>query len=157
MWLIITLIVLGVLLLVAEIILLPGLTISGIAGVVSFGAAIYLGFTDFGTTGGILTIVAIVLTSILAIVLSLRAKTWQRLSLKENIESTSYEKITDKVAIGTRGKSITRLAPMGNVQIDGERYEAKSLGDVYIDQKSNVEVVGYENFNLIVKKVEAEA
>lgn len=155
MWLIISLIIIGILLLVAEVILLPGLTISGIAGIVSFAVAIYLGFSTYGATGGAITIVAIVIASIAAIALSLRAKTWQRLSLKENIESTSYEK-PDKVAIGTQGRTITRLAPMGNVQIEGERYEAKSLGDKYIDQRTEIEVVGYDNFNLIVKKVEEE-
>ena len=41
---------------------------------------------------------------------------------------------------------------MGKVQIGGKIYEAKSV-DVYIDQKQDVEVVGFENFNVIVRKI----
>ena len=41
---------------------------------------------------------------------------------------------------------------MGNVDIAGKIYEAKSV-DSYIDQRSEVEVVGFENFAVIVKKI----
>jgi membrane-bound ClpP family serine protease len=40
---------------------------------------------------------------------------------------------------------------MGKVCIEGRYYEAKSL-DVYIDQHCEVEVVGFENFNIVVRK-----
>ena len=40
-----------------------------------------------------------------------------------------------------------------NVTVNGKTYEAKST-DIMIDQKQNVEVVGFENFNVIVKKVD---
>ena len=56
-----------------------------------------------------------------------------------------------EVALGTLGVTISRLAPMGKVSINGKTYEAKST-DVFIDQKQYVEVVGYDNFTLIVKK-----
>lgn len=153
MWLIITLIILGALLLVAEIILLPGLTIAGIGGFIAYGAAIYLGFSYYGTTGGFIVIGAAVAVSVLSIVLSLRAKTWQRLSLKQNIDSTSQPLPENEIKPGDRGMAVTRLAPMGKVQINDETYEAKSLGDLYVDQKTEVEVVGFENFSVIVKKL----
>jgi membrane-bound ClpP family serine protease len=41
---------------------------------------------------------------------------------------------------------------MGKVNIAGKIYEAKSV-DSYIDQRSEVEVVGFENFTVIVKKI----
>ena len=44
---------------------------------------------------------------------------------------------------------------MGKVEIGGRIYEAKST-DVYIDQRSTVEVVGFENFNVVVRKVADE-
>ena len=40
----------------------------------------------------------------------------------------------------------------GKVEIDGKPYEAKSGGE-YIDQRTKVEVVGFENFAVIVKKI----
>lgn len=154
MWLIVSLIIIGVLLLVAELILLPGLTVAGIGGLVSFGVAIYLGFSNYGVTGGTIVIIAILAISVASIIISLRARTWQRLSLKENIDSTSQFEPEQEVEIGAQGVTITRLAPMGNVTINNKTYEAKSLGDLYIDPKTKIEVVGYENFNIIVKTIE---
>ena len=42
---------------------------------------------------------------------------------------------------------------MGKVEIKGKIYEAKSA-DVYIDQKCRVEVVGFDNFSVTVRKAE---
>ena len=58
----------------------------------------------------------------------------------------------NNVKIGDRGVAITRLAPMGKVEINGKTFEAKSVSEL-IDEHSHVEVTGYENFNVIVKKV----
>ena len=49
------------------------------------------------------------------------------------------------------GMTVSRLAPMGKVEIGGKIYEAKSM-DSYIDPRREVEVVGFENFNIIVRK-----
>jgi membrane-bound ClpP family serine protease len=153
MWLIITLIALGALLLVAEIILLPGLTVAGIGGFIAYGVAIFLGFEHYGTGGGFIVVGVIVAVSALSIALSLRAKTWQRLALKQQIDGISQSSPELEVKTGDRGMAVTRLAPMGKVLINNETYEAKSLGDLYVDQKTEVEVVGFENFNVIVKVV----
>ena len=58
-----------------------------------------------------------------------------------------------EISVGARGISVSRLSPMGKVEIDGKSYEAKSA-DVFIDQKQPVEVVGFDNFAVIVKKAE---
>jgi membrane-bound ClpP family serine protease len=39
---------------------------------------------------------------------------------------------------------------MGTVVIDGISYEAKTTG-IFVDQQTAVEVVGFENFNVIVQ------
>ncbi|MDL2320163.1 NfeD family protein [Alistipes sp. OttesenSCG-928-B03] len=152
MWLIITLILVGVLLLIAEVVLLPGVTVAGIAGFVAYGVAIYLGFANYGTGAGFIVIGAILLVSILAFAVSIRARTWQRLSLKNEIDSTSQPMAEDELKTGDRGVAITRLAPMGTVIINDKSYEAKSFGDRFLDQKTEVEVVGFENFNVVVKE-----
>jgi membrane-bound ClpP family serine protease len=55
--------------------------------------------------------------------------------------------------IGVKGVAVSRLSPMGKVNFNGKVYEAKSES-AYIDQRCEVEVVGFENFNVIVKKSE---
>ena len=151
MWYIVLLIVLGLLFLVAELLLFPGLSIGGILALVCYGGAIWYAFDSLSVTAGIWTVVAVLALSLLSLIISLRAKTWQRLALKQEIDSVSMPKPETEVALGTLGVTISRLAPMGKVSINGKTYEAKST-DVFIDQRQYVEVVGYDNFTLIVKK-----
>lgn len=146
------LIVLGALFLLAELVLLPGVTIGTILSLICYAGAIYLAFTAYGTTIGIVVIAIVVVLSLLTTVFSLRAKTWQRFSLKQNIDSVSSESPDKEVKIGERGVAVSRIAPMGKVEIAGKCYEAKSA-DVLIDQREEVEVVGFENNSIVVRKV----
>ena len=61
------------------------------------------------------------------------------------------EPVQQSVRVGDTGMTVSRLAPMGKVEIGGKIYEAKSM-DSYIDPRREVEVVGFENFNIIVRK-----
>lgn len=153
MWLIIALIIVGVLLLIAELVLLPGLSVAGICSLLAFGGAIYIAFTSMGTTAGFIVISIIIALSIGATIVSLKAKTWQRFSLKNSIDSTSQVQPQQlNVKVGDRAMTVTRLAPMGKIVIGNDTFEAKSI-DAYVDPHCEVEVVGFENFNVIVKLI----
>ena len=149
---IILLLVLGALFLLAELVLLPGVTIGTILSLICYAGAIYLAFTTFGTTIGVVVIGVVILLSLITTIFSLRAKTWQRFSLKQNIDSVSNESPEMDVKIGDRGVAVSRIAPMGKVEIAGKYYEAKSA-DVLIDQREEVEVIGFENNSIVVRKV----
>lgn len=151
MGLIVFLVLLGVFFLVAELIFLPGVTLGVILSVASYGAAAYLGFERYGVVGGAVVIAVIVLLSLVATIISLRAKTWQRFALKDKVEGQSMETPSLNVKVGDRGVAISRLSPMGKVSIDGKEYEARSVS-AYVDQRSEVEVVGFENFTVLVRK-----
>lgn len=153
MFYIVLLTVLGVLFLIAELLLLPGVSVGTILALVCYGSAIYLAFNNFGVTTGIIVLAIVLVLSLITTILALRAKTWRKLALQQEIDSTSMENPSKKVAIGSTGITISRLSPMGKIEIDGELHEAKSL-DSYIEQRKPVEVVGFENFTIIVKSIE---
>ena len=153
MWYLVLLVLLGLLFLLVELVLLPGVSVGALLTLVCYGSALYLAFTNMGATVGISVLVAILLLSLVAIIFSLRAKTWRRLSLNEQVTSSSMPSPEKEVKVGDRGRALSRLAPMGKVEFGGRIFEAKSL-DAYIDVRSEVEVVGFENFDVIVKKVE---
>ena len=153
MGLIILLVLLGVFFLVVELVLLPGVTVGTILSLVSYAVAVYMAFERFGLTGGAVTLAVVVAISLVAVGLALRAKTWRRFSLRQKIESSSMETPSDTVSVGQCGIAVSRLSPMGKVNIDGRVYEAKSI-DSYIDQRSRVEVTGFENFTVVVKRAE---
>lgn len=148
---IILLLIFAVLFLVAELVLLPGLSVGALLAMVCYGSAIYLAFEQSMTLGVVIIVVAI-LSAVVAVIFSLRAKTWQCFALKQEIRSKSMPQPADDLEVGSRGLTLSRLSPMGKITIDGKIYEAKSL-DAYIDPKQEVEVVGFENFSVIVKKI----
>lgn len=152
MFYIVLLILFGVLFLVAELILLPGVSIGALLALVSYGGAVYLAFREFGTVGGIIVIAVVLLLSLVATIVSLRSKTWQRFSLRQQIDSSSMPRPEEELHVGERGTTLSRLSPMGKIRIGDRIYEAKSL-DAYVDPQREVEVVGFENFSVIVKVI----
>ncbi len=151
-WVIAVLIVIGALLLVVEIVLLPGFTVAGIGGLACYCGASYLAYANYGVTGLLVTIGIVLVVSVIATWLSLRAKTWKRFALSQNIDGEAQISPERQVRMGERGVAITRLAPMGKVMIGGQTYEAKAI-DSFVDQQTEVEVTGFENFNVIVKPI----
>jgi membrane-bound ClpP family serine protease len=151
-WLIALLILVGALLLMVELVLLPGVTVAAILSVCSYGGAAWLAYDKHGLWALLWVVGVIIVLSVVVIWLSLRAKTWRKLALEDKIESVSQELPAQKVTLGARGVALGRLAPMGMVVIDGVNYEAKTTGG-FVDPKTEVEVIGFENFNIIVKPV----
>ena len=86
MGLVIFLIVLGVFFLVAELVFLPGAALGVILSLASYAGAAYIGFMRMGMTGGFAIIAVIVALSLIATIISLRAKTWQRFALNSKVE-----------------------------------------------------------------------
>ncbi len=145
---IITLILVGLVLMFAEIMLIPGVGIAGILGLLSLGGSCFYAFTEFGNTaGGIVTAVNVVLV-VAMLVYVLRAKTWKRMSLETNIDSKAIENVT--VAVGDRGKTVTRLAPMGSARFGNYIVEVKALEGM-MDPEIPVEVVLIEDNKIYVK------
>ncbi|MFI3333075.1 MAG: NfeD family protein [Rikenellaceae bacterium] len=147
------LVLLGIFFCLVELLILPGITLGGILSIGCYGGAIYMAFNNLSLGGAIVVTVIIALLSLLAIIISLRAKTWDRFSLKSKIDSASSLSPQSRVAVGDSGVATSRLSPMGRVEIEGQSYEAKSHSS-YIDAKTRVEVVGFDNFSVIVKPID---
>ena len=152
MGMVIFLVLLGLFFLVAELVFLPGAALGVILSLASYAAATYFAFVRIGMVGGFITLGIILLLSLIATIISLRAKTWQRLALKNKVEGQSMQTPAEEVRIGDCGVTISRLSPMGKVLIGGKEYEAKSA-EAYIDQRTEVTVIGFENFTIIVKSI----
>ena len=151
---IVLLVLFGLLFLVAEIVLLPGISIGGILALVCYGTSIYMAYRDFGPFAGTVVVLVVLLLSAVATILSLRAKTWQRFSLEKKIEAvSSTTPAQENVKVGDRGTTLSRLSPMGTVTIGGRIYEAK-LASGYADPRREVEVTGFDNNSVLVKIVE---
>lgn len=148
------LILLGLLLFVAELVLLPGITVAAVGAFCCLVGAVTWAFVGGGVAMGLIVLGIVVVLLALLTILFLRPGTWNRFALKTNIESQVQPiEIEKQVEVGVQGVTLTRLAPMGKVQIDGQIFEAKSL-DSYIDPRQEVVVIGYDNATLVVRGAE---
>ncbi|MDE5420647.1 NfeD family protein [Ancylomarina sp. DW003] len=151
-FIIILLLVLGVVLILLEFFVLPGITVAGIAGVVMMLGGIYLSYHHYGSTTGHLTVLGSVLFSLFALWLALKSGTWNRIMLKTEIDSKVEKLEEDLVQIGDHGICLSRLAPMGQIRINNHIVEAKSTG-AYVDEQTEVEVIKIVDKVIVVKPI----
>lgn len=150
MGLIIAMIIFGLVLMFAEILLIPGVGVAGVLGIISMGGSCYYAFREFDNTAGFIVLgVNVVLWTILLIWV-LRSKTWKKMALETNI--TSKVNIPQvSVAVGDKGVAATRLAPMGNVRFANHSLEVTAM-DGMISSGSEVEVVLIDDKKIYVRE-----
>ncbi|HZL10575.1 MAG TPA: NfeD family protein [Prolixibacteraceae bacterium] len=137
---IIFLVILGIILLLIEFTILPGITIAGVGGFMLFIYSIYLAFTSYGTLAGFLTLAFVLIVSPLLIFYLFKGKSGKRMLLSAVITGVANEVNTDKVKIGDIGLTIGRLAPMGKIKVNSEVVEVRSNGS-FIDPGVQVRIV----------------
>jgi len=137
---IIALLLLGILLLLLEILFVPGTTIVGIGGTILLAIGVYLSYTTQGVRFGHFTIIGSVLVVVAALVVMLKGKTWERLALKDQVTGVSRESVNNLVSIGEIGVTIGRLNPSGKANFGGRIVEVHTTGDL-IDDDTSIAVV----------------
>ena len=150
MGLIIALIIIGLVLLLAEILLIPGVGFAGILGVLSMGGSCYIAFHDYGTTTGLIVLAIIIAILILFLIWVLRAKTWKKMTLETNIDSKAVSSDPAVLAVGDCGRTLTRLAPMGSARFGDYVIEVKAVEGM-LDPNVDVRVVLIEDNKIYVK------
>lgn len=143
------LIFLGVLLLLLEFAVIPGVTIAGIGGAVLLGASIYLAFDEYGLAAGFLTLAFVVLAVPVIFFRFFKGRTGKKMVLQTEITGKVNEAETNTVKVGDEGVTLGRLAPMGKVRVNNNVYEGKSQGG-FVDQQVKIRVVEVLNTQLIV-------
>ena len=146
--LVITFVVLGIAFFILEIFFLPGVSIGGIVGTLFTGAGIWYAFAKIGTTAGWVVVVVSVIILLLTIVYFIKGKPLDKMALDKELESDNLYDMS-KVAVGDRGVTLSRLAPMGKVLVNGEEYEAK-FREGFLDRGVEIEVVEIEGNVLII-------
>jgi membrane-bound ClpP family serine protease len=147
---VVSLVSLGLVLVVVEILFVPGTTVVGIAGIIFTLAGVGMSYHYYGSTVGTLTFVGSAVAGAGLFIWSLKAKSWRRFSLLSSIDSKVNEGALQEVKVGMSGKAVSALRPMGKAEIGSQVYEVKTLG-AFAETGTPVRVVKVESNNIIVE------
>ena len=149
MGLTITLILVGIILILAELLIIPGVGVAGILGILSICGASWYSFAFIGPLAG--TIVTVFNGATLSVLtfFALRSRTWKKFELNTVIEK---KESGINVNVGDRGRTVTRLAPMGTASISDTRMEVTALEGM-IDAGTEIEVAHIEKNKIYVRPV----
>ena len=138
-------------LMAVELFILPGTSIAGIVAGCCLVGANWLVFDRFGLTVGLWVLAASLVACCLMGWWMLRSKTLERYSLHKSIDSTAATPEQLSVKPGDEGVATTRLALIGNADIQGKVVEVKSA-DGFLDEGTPIIVTRVEDAQVIVKK-----
>lgn len=147
-------ILLGIVFLLAEIFLLPGITISGIAGFIFLVGGITYAYMYMGVVAGNLALLISVFLLLGSILYFIKSKSLRRISLTTNIDAKVDTSDLKKISVGDVGITQSRLNPIGKVFINNLTVEAKSIDGEMIDEDTEVIVNKVEWINILVSKKE---
>lgn len=147
---IILLILLGLVLLLIEFAVIPGVTIAGIGGFLLLAASVYIAFTELGTVAGFITLLVVLIVAPAMIYYFFKSRSGRKMILEKNIDGKIESFNAEKIAVGDAGKTIGRLAPSGKVRVNGEVVEAQSTG-AFVDHNTEIKVLKILSNKIIVE------
>jgi membrane-bound ClpP family serine protease len=145
-----TLLLIGLILVIAEILFVPGTTIVGIIGVFVTAVGIYYAFVTFDRQVAGMVLVATLVLNFGALIYGFRTGAWKKFALKSTIKSRAFDDRLKGLEIGMKGITISDVKPIGKAEIGEGIYEVKSESG-FISVGTSVFITKLENNTIIIK------
>jgi len=146
---VIALVAIGMILLLVEILFVPGTTLVGLVGFIVLGIGVGLSFKYFGREVGWMTLGTTSVIAGLTLYISFKSSLWSRFALK----STNTSKVNEDpsgIAVGEEGIALSALRPIGKAEIGKQTYEVKTLG-AYVDSGKRIRIIQINSNQIIVE------
>lgn len=145
-----SLLLIGLILLLAEVIFIPGTTVVGIFGLlVSLTGVVYVFISYDQVTASWITAIAVAL-NFAAIVYGFKSGVWNKFSLKSSMQGGAFDGRTIGLEEGMTGKAVSDIKPFGKAQFGESIYEVKSeQGFIPVD--TEISIIKIENNKILVK------
>ena len=150
---IVLLLLVGIVLIVMELIFIPGTTVFGIAGLLLTIVGIVISFVAFGSSVGLWVLIGAFAALGIILYFSLRSDAWNKLSLKQSHQSRVNEGVKSNVWKGDVGIALSALRPYGRVEFEETVVEVSTLGP-YVDAGMKVQVVDVLPNKILVEALE---
>jgi membrane-bound serine protease (ClpP class) len=148
---IITLIVFGFVLILVEIFLVPGFVV-GVLGGVSVAIGIGMVYSEYGSYPGHIVLVTSLVALGVLISLAFRDGFWDRVAIKDSIDSKAAIYSTKKFKVGEIGETISALRPAGTASFERGKVEVHTESD-FILAHQKIEIVKISGSKIFVKQI----
>jgi membrane-bound ClpP family serine protease len=153
MWtIVISLLIIGLILLVVEVIFIPGTTVVGILGIIFSITGVIICYRHFGNHIGFYVLLSTLVATGGALFYSFKSGTWERFSLKESNQGKVNEGMTASLAVGDEGLSISALRPVGKAEFKNGIFEVKTLGE-YVEPQMRIKIIEISIQHVIVEPI----
>jgi membrane-bound ClpP family serine protease len=149
---ILSLLILGLVLLIVEVIFIPGTTVVGILGIVFSTVGVIVSYKHYGDEVGFYVLLSTLLATAITLFYSFKTGAWNRFSLKSSIKGKVNEGITDTLKIGDEGVTTSSLRPSGKAEFHDQIFEVRSLGQ-YIPPNVKIRIIQMELHQIIVEEI----
>ena len=146
---IVTVLVLGLILLFAEVAIVPGFGVAGVLGVLALGAGAVAAWTELGPFWGGVTGGASIAAAIAMLFWLPKSRAGRRMVL-EHSQAESISQEDRSLLVGRRGVTVTPLRPIGRVRFGSEEVDVITEGE-YIERDQEVEVTVVEGARVVVR------
>jgi membrane-bound ClpP family serine protease len=147
--LIIVLISLGLLFLLLEVLIIPGITLAGIVGFGLVFDGLWQAYASKGIVEGHITLGATLVVTVIALYFSFKSGTWKRMALKSTITGKMDQLDGINIKEGDTGTTVSRLAPSGKAMINNDIIEVHTHGE-FIDHEKEITVISVKDNKIIV-------
>lgn len=147
-----SLIGIGLILIIVEVIFIPGTTFVGIAGFIFLIVGVAFSFNYFGREVGWMVFGSSAVLSGGLFYLAFRTNAWSRFALKSSIDSKVNEGELDSFMLGQEGIAISTLRPVGKAEINNKIVEVTTMGE-YADSGTRVKIIKVLSNQIIVEPI----
>jgi membrane-bound serine protease (ClpP class) len=146
---IITVLALGLILLFAEVAIVPGFGVAGVLGVLALGSGAVAAWMELGPVWGGVTAFASLVAAVVMLVWLPKSRAGRKMVLQHSqAEASSQEDRTGLV--GRRGVTVTPIRPIGRVRFGADEVDVITDGE-YIESNQEVEVTVVEGARVVVR------
>jgi len=150
---VITVLVLGLILLFAEVAIVPGFGVAGILGVLALGAGAVAAWTELGPVwGGVTAFTSLIAAAVMLVWLP-KSRAGRKMVLRHN-QADAVSQEDRSALVGRRGITVTPLRPIGRVRFGPDEIDVVTEGE-YIDREQEVEVMVVEGALVVVRVPDA--
>ncbi len=150
-WIIVlSLILFGALLVLMEVVFVPGTTLVGALGLVFTGIGVFYSFLHFPASVAYGVLVLSILVNLGFLVYGLKSGVWNRFALKGTSVNRTYDDRMEGLEVGQVGQTISDCKPYGKVEFGDKMYEAKSEGG-FIPAGKSVTIQKIADNKIIIK------